>query len=119
MGLLDGDIATAIASGFDGLLLAGSLRKVTSTGRDANGDPITTTADYAVQGMREDYTAAYRAVAGIPIVDCKILLIAGLCAAAPSIGDKINIAGGWFQARNVVIDPAGATYDCQSYAVQP
>jgi hypothetical protein len=118
MGLLDGAIKKAIADGFRGKLLSGTLTKIVATGRDAsNGDPTTTTADYAFQGFREAYSAFFRAQAGIPDDDTKITLIAGLCGAAPAIGDKININGGWWQVRKVAIDPAGATYDCQCFGV--
>lgn len=117
MGLLDGDIADAIAGGFDGLLLAGTLRKTVTTGRDANGDPITATADYAVQGLEESYSALIRVVAGIPATDVKILLIAGLCGAIPAIGDKLQLGGKWFQIRVVSFDPARATVECQSFGI--
>jgi hypothetical protein len=116
---LAGPMAKAIAAGFNGKLLPGTLRKVTSTGRDGNGDPITTTDDYAVQGMQDTYGAVMRKMAGIPETDVKLLLIAGLCGAAPAIGDKVQMNGQWFQIRDVSIDPASATYECQSYAVQP
>lgn len=117
MGLLDGDIADAISAGFDGLLLAGTLRKVTTVSRDSVGDPVTTTADYTVQGLQETYSAIVRKMAGIPETDVKLLLIAGLCGAAPAIGDKVQMNGQWFQVRDVSIDPAGATYECQSFRV--
>jgi hypothetical protein len=114
---LAGSLANAIAAGFNGKLLPGTLRKVTSTGRDGFGDPTTTTADYAVQGMLDPYSAVMRKMAGIPETDVKLLLIAGLCGAAPSIGDKVQINSQWFQVRDVSIDPAGATYECQSFRV--
>jgi len=116
---LAGSLANAIATGFNGKLLPGTLRKVTTTGRDSKGDPITSTADYAVQGLQDNYSAFFRAGAGIPDDDLKILLIARLCGATPAIGDHININGGWFQVRKVAFDPAGATYECQSFSVTP
>lgn len=117
MGLLDGQIKQAIAAGFNGKLLKGTLRKITATGRAANGDPVTTTTDYACQGFREAYSAFFRAQAGIPDDDTKITLIAGLCGAAPAVEDKVNISGGWWQIRKVAIDPAGATYELQCFGV--
>lgn len=117
MGLLDGAIKKAIADGFRGTLLSGTLTKITTTGRGSNGDPTTTTANYAVQGFREAYSAFFRAQAGIPDDDTKITLIAGLCGAEPAIGDKIILSGGTWQVRKVAIDPAGATYDCQCFGV--
>lgn len=117
MGLLDGAIKGAIANGFRGKLLKGTLRKVTATGRAANGDPITTTTDYACQGFIENYDAFFRAQAGIPDDDTKIVLIAGLCGAIPSVGDKIVFSGGTWQARKFATDPAGATFELQSFRV--
>lgn len=118
MGLLDGQISQAIAAGFRGKLLSGTLTKITSTGRDGgNGDPTTTTANYPVQGFREAYSAFIRVQAGIPDDDTKITLIAGLCGSAPAIGDKIILSGGTWQVRKVAIDPAQATYDCQCFGV--
>ncbi|TGU44637.1 hypothetical protein EN788_22230 [Mesorhizobium sp. M2D.F.Ca.ET.145.01.1.1] len=114
---LAGSLANAIAAGFNGKLLSGTLRKVTTTGRASNGDPVTSTADYAVQGLQDNYSAFFRANAGIPDDDLQILLIARLCGAAPAIGDRININGGWFQVRKVGFDPAGATFDCQCFSI--
>lgn len=117
MGLLDGQIRAAIAKGFNGKLLSGTLRKVTTTGRDANGDPITTTTDYACHGFVDDYSAITRMAAGIPATDSRVTLIAGLCAAEPAIGDKVLVSGQWWQVRAVSKDPAGATFELQSFRV--
>ena len=114
---LAGSLANAIAAGFRGKLLPGTLRKVTTASRDSKGDPVTTTADYAVQGLQDTYSAIMRKMAGIPETDVKLLLIAGLCGAAPAIGDKVQMNGQWFQVRDVSIDPASATFECQSYKV--
>jgi len=114
---LAGSLANAIAAGFRGKLLPGTLRKNTTASRDSVGDPIVTTADYAVQGLQETYSAVIVAMGGVPATDVKLLLIAGLCAAAPAIGDKVQMNGQWFQVRDVKIDPAGATYECQSFKV--
>lgn len=114
---LEGKLAAALAKGFAGKLLTGTLRKVTTSGRDAHGDPISGTADYPVQGFVDNYSAMTRAAAGIPMEDSKIVLIAGLCGAAPAIGDKVQLQGQWWQVRAVAIDPAGATYELQSYRV--
>lgn len=117
MGLLDGDIADAIASGFDGLLLAGTLTKTTVTGRDGYGDAVTTTAQYPVQGFLEAYGALMIVAAGIPATDVKMTLIAGLCGAVPAMQDKVSLGGTVYQLRNVAIDPAGATYTCQAFRI--
>ncbi len=119
MGLLDGEIKRAIAAGFRGKLLSGTLTKITTTGRNpANGDPVTTSATYPVQGFRDVYSQFYRASAGIPDDDVRITLIAGLCGAEPAIGDKVTISGGIWQVRKIGgVDPAGATFDLQCFSV--
>lgn len=113
-------IPKAIADGFRGKLLKGTLIKVNTTGRDpTNGDPVTTTASYPVQGFRDVYSQFYRAQAGIPDEDVRITLIAGLCGAEPAIGDKVTIAGGTWEVRKIGgVDPAGATFDLQCFAVK-
>jgi hypothetical protein len=115
MGLLDGDIADAIAGGLAGLLLTGTLQKTTVTGRDSYGDPIYTTSTAAVQGFLDTYSAIMIAAAGIPATDTRIILIAGLCDAAPAIADKVTLGGVTYQIRNIARDPANATYDCQAF----
>jgi hypothetical protein len=117
---LAGSLANAIAAGFRGKLLPGTLTKNTTTSRDSVGDPVVTTASYDVQGLVENYDAVMRAKAGIPATDSKITLIAGLCGAAPSIGDQITFNSGVYsgqswRVRDVAIDPAGATFEAQSY----
>lgn len=118
MGLLDGQIKNAIASGFRGKLLTATIRKETVTSRDANGDPVTTATNYAAQGARSDYSAFYKKQAGIPDDDVQIILIAGLCDAVPERGDQVKISGAWYQVRRVKIDPASASYELQSFSIE-
>lgn len=120
MGLLDSDIAGEIAAGFDGLLLAGTLTKITPDSRDpANGDVIPgTSTNYAVQGFIDAYSDFTRLAAGIPATNSKVTLIAGLCAAEPAVGDEVTLGGKLWHLLNVDIDPASATYICQGQVVQ-
>lgn len=115
MGLLDGDIADAVAAGFDGLLLTGTLQKSTVTDRDEYGDPVYSTSSFAVQGFLDTYSAIMIAAAGIPATDTRIILIAGLCDAVPAIADKVTLGGVVYQIRNIARDPANATFDMQCY----
>jgi hypothetical protein len=114
---LEGKLAAALAKGFNGKLMPVILRKVVTSGRDAHGDPITTTQDFAGQGFPDSYSAIVMAAAGIPATDSKIILIAGLTAAEPAVGDKVLVRLNWFQIRNVVVDPARATFECQCFKV--
>ncbi len=114
-------IRTAIASGFKGQLRTGTLRRPGySSGVDSFGDPIPGTATtYECQGIREDYTALYKAEAGIPDEDVRILLIGGLVSVEPVQGDQIFIESKWHEVRRVEsIDPAAASYTLQCFEIR-
>lgn len=113
-------IKTALAAGFRGKLKPGTLRRlVPGAGVDAHGDPKPGTAPiWGFEGIRESYDAAYRARAGIPQTDCRILIIAGLIGTDARQGDQLFIEGRWHQVRKIEdIDPAGATITLQCYEI--
>lgn len=119
MGLLDGEIKKAIAAGFKGKLLTGTLRRVAYGNLDSKGDPAVTSADYTFEGFRDNFTAFYAAQAGIPVTDARILIIAGSILVAPKKDDKVLISGEWYQLRRVVeVDPAGATYTMAGFSIE-
>ncbi len=113
-------IRTAIAAGFKSQLRTGSLRRPGfSSGVDSFGDPIPASATtYTCEGIREEYSKSYKAEAGIPDEDVKILLIGGLVSVEPLRGDQIFIESKWHEVREVMIDPAAATYECQSFEIR-
>lgn len=118
MALLDGQIRNAIAAGFKGRLLKGALtRTVPGGGLDEHGDPVApTTLTYPCEGFVESFSAFYRAQAGIPDTDVKILLIAGLIDTVPTKDDRVTFRGTTYQIRRVLdIDPAQASYTLQGY----
>lgn len=118
MALLDGQIRAAIASGFNGRLLSGTVtRTIPGGGLDANGDPIApTTATFATQGFVEKFSAFYRSQAGIPDTDVKITLIGGLTGVEPIKDDRVTLRGVTYQIRAILeIDPAQASYTLQGY----
>jgi hypothetical protein len=116
---LESAVAQAIASGFKGLLLTGTIRRETVTGNTDEGDPIVSFKDYPFEGIRDAFSAQYAAAAGIPVTDVRILIIAGLCPIAPNQDDKIKIGGSWYQVRRVTeIDPATASYTLAGYAIK-
>jgi|GEM_PF-3475244 len=111
-------IASAVASGFKGQLMTGTIRRETIGSLDENGDPVVTSQDYAFEGIRDNFSAQYAAAAGVPVTDARILIIAGLCPIVPSQDDKIKISGAWYQVRRVTsIDPANATYTLAGFAI--
>ena len=116
--MLDGQIRSAIASGFKGRLLTGTLTRTTpGGGLDKYGDPIApSTSTFRCEGFVETFSAFYRAQAGIPDTDVKILLIAGLIDTVPVKDDRVTFRGVTYQIRRVLdIDPAKATYALQGY----
>lgn len=121
MGLLDGDLAKAIYAGFKGKLLKGVIRQETVVGTlDANGDPVARTFPRTnIQGFTDEYSAAFKAAAGIPDTDLKVCFFA---QSAPNItptkDDKIMFKNTWYQVRKAAIDPADALWICQSFRIQ-
>jgi hypothetical protein len=115
---LESAISQAIASGFKGLLLTGTIRRETVGSLTDEGDPVTTFTDYPFEGIRDNFSAYYAATAGIPVTDARILIIAGLCPIIPAQDDKIKIGGAWYQVRRITeIDPATATYTLAGFAI--
>lgn len=120
---LESQIKKQVAAAFRGRLLIGTLRRVSASSQDANGDLVPgAPATYAFEGIRESYSARYRAQAGIPEQDVQFLVLLGsvLPVIIPQQGDQIRLSNtGWHQIREIPeIDPAGATAKCQCYAIE-
>lgn len=116
--MLESQIRNEIAKGFKGRLLKGSLTRSTpGGGLDSYGDPVAvTTRSYPCEGIVESFKATFRAIAGIPDTDVKILLIGGLVEVEPQKDDRITFRGVTYQVRQILeIDPANATYVLQGY----
>lgn len=119
-------LKTRIAAGFHGQLLTGTLRQVTAgSGVDEFGDAIGDGyEDFEFEGIVDTYTAFYRAQAGIPDTDVRVLVIAGSVSAKPRKGDKVRMrspatgAQTWFEVIAVSGDPAGASFDLQSREIE-
>lgn len=119
---LSSQIKKQVASALRGRLLSGTLRRDVPASLDSYGDPVPgTAAEYSFEGIRETYSARYRAQAGIPAEDVSFLVILGsvVPATTPAQGDHIKLENtDWHCVREVPeMDPAGATAKCQCYAV--
>lgn len=117
--ILDGSIRKAIGQAFKGALLTGTLSRETQGAVDEYGDPIPGAPEtYAVEGFISQYDEAYRATAGIPLTDSKVVLILENCATQPLKDDLVSFPG-WntFKVRNVKIDPDKASAVCQSFQI--
>ncbi|QIG75284.1 hypothetical protein EVC29_055 [Rhizobium phage RHph_Y52] len=115
---LEGQIAKAIAKGFKGKLLKGVLtRNVPGGTLDSYGDPVgSSTQTFSFEGFAENFTAFYRANAGIPDGDVSILFIAQTLSTVPTKDDRVTLRGVTYQLRQLVeADPAGATYRFAGY----
>lgn len=118
MGMLDGQIKKAIAAGFKGKLLKGSLvRQVRSSTKDEYGDPVSTTpTTFKFEGLRENWSSFFRTSVGINDTDVGILIIAGSTNTQPQKDDVITLSGKEMVVRKIAeIDPAGATYRVACY----
>lgn len=119
--LLDGAIARIVAGAFRGKLKVTTLRKPgRAGGLDDNGDAIPAPATtYSCEGYTDEYTAYFRAVAGIPQTDSKVCIIAGSLprGIAPGRDDQVYVGGKWYQLREANTDPATALWECQAYEI--
>lgn len=112
-----------LAAGFKGKLLTGALTRPTASTVNEYGDEVPgAPLVFSVQGAADQYSAYYRATAGIPQTDSKVIIIAGLTTpqTEPQKDDYIQFPNfPLFQVREVMTDPARAHYDCQSSKVNP
>lgn len=122
---LDGPLANAIHKGFAGKLLQGTLtRSSAGTSTDENGDPVgSSVSTYTFEGLVDTFSDQFRAQAGIPDGDVKILIIANSISVQPDKDDKVEIARSSgsqkFQIRKLLdVDPARATYTCQGFPLK-
>lgn len=116
---LENQIRNEIAKGFKGRLLKGVLRRATNSGTvDSRGDPtLRTYTTYNMEGFVDVYTAFYKAQAGIPASDVKILIIAGSLSIEPRKDDQVQFRGTWYQVRQLGTDPGIATWELQSFKI--
>lgn len=124
MGLLDGDLASAIYEGFKGRLLSGNAYRsgaALSSGEDEFGDPTDTDRQsWAVQGFIESYSRHTRAQAGIPDSDVKVSLFSQSAPDyVPKKDDLVALTGATVRWVRLVggpldIDPAGALWTLQA-----
>jgi hypothetical protein len=126
MGLLDGQLASAIYAGFKGKLLIGSFRQATvpaSGALDSYGDPIDAGyVDTPCQGFADEYSAFYRAQAGIPDDSVKVCIFAkSMPGITPAKDDKVKLTQAgvatWYQVRSVATDPATALWTLESFTI--
>lgn len=119
---LESQIAKAVYAGFRNRLLKATFRRVSagvSAGLDEHGDAIDFgPVDYTCRAYRESYSAFYRAQAGIPDSDCRIVVLARSLSVTPQVDDMIYLQAQWWQVRAVDTDPATAIYDLRCFAVE-
>lgn len=119
---LEAQIKKQVAAAFRGKLIRGTIRRAGDASLDEFGDPVPGAHEtFAFEGIRESYSALYRAQAGIPAEDVKFLVLLGSVrpATVPRQGDHIRFTNTpWHMIREIPeIDPAGATSACRAYAV--
>jgi hypothetical protein len=116
---LESRIAKQLYRGLKGKMLRGTLRRQVPASLDSYGDHTSATINtYAFEGIREDFSAYYKAQAGIPATDVKILVLAQSITVTPQKDDLLQIRDAWYCVRTVLaIDPANATVQLQCFAV--
>lgn len=126
MALLTGDLAKKVFKAFKGKLLTGLIRQTVtpdSGALDDLGDPLDSApVDTAIEGFTEDYSAYFRATAGIPDTDTKVNIFAESCPGLiPSKDDKVKLIGRfgaqWYQLRSAATDPATALWVCRAFPI--
>lgn len=121
---LEGALKRKIAAGFAGRLTRGRLRRVGSSTMDEAGDLEESSAStFTFEGIRESFSATFRAQAGIPEKDVSILILLGSLVpeTTPLPDDEVYLGAPWqkwHKLRSILeIDPAGASAKCQAYEI--
>lgn len=120
--LLEGKLKTKIAAAFNGKLTRGTIRRETPTGVNSGGspnNPTVTTAGF--NGIRESFSAFYKAQANIPETDVSILILLGSTTIEPKQDDLVYLDKPWYKwhkvRRVLTVDPAQASMKVQAYEV--
>lgn len=115
--LLDGGLARLIGRAVNNLMLDGVLTRGVSTTADERGNPEETDDEFPCRGFTENYSATYRATAGIPSTDLAVNILAASIATTPMIDDRVTMRGATYRIRSVTTDPAHALWVCQAFQV--
>ena len=119
--LLPMEIANIVANAFRGVLMTGTLRREVVVGIDSFGDALpASSVSFSIQGIRDNFSAYFMTMNGIPATDVKIMLIVNLTTpfTLPVQDDLIFIRDEWHKVRKVLaIDPASASIDLQCFRV--
>lgn len=117
-------VRKAIAKGFRGRLLKGTVRRRSTILNEFHDVETLTYTDYSFDGMREFFDAQYQTLALIPATDVKILVILGSLAITPTQEDLVQIppipgaTGVWHKVRRILsIDPASASMSLQAFPI--
>jgi hypothetical protein len=109
MSLLDGSLRAVFGAAFAPLLLDGTLHVAV---KDADGGMILPPVfiDVPVKGHRDEIGDRQRADWGVPDRAVRLIVLQAGVAAAPTLDDKITLAGGRWRIGTVDSDPAGAAW---------
>lgn len=116
MGLLDGGLQAVFAGAFGPLFLDGTLHVATTT-PDGEGGVTRTFENKPVKGMVDSYSDAYRAAAGIPETDVRLIVLQHGVGAAPDTDSEITLRGARYRIMTVGQDPAQAAWTIQGRPV--
>ena len=114
-------INKSVTKSLKGRLACGVLTRSVATTVNDFGDPsITEKQTFPFEGLRSDFSALYRAQAGIPDTDVQILILAGTLKTTPQKDDVLELGGRRYRTRKIItVDPAGATFTLQAFCLEP
>jgi hypothetical protein len=104
------DIAQMVNDTFAGNLIPLTLTKVTEGGTDEYGNPTTTTADHAGEGVRSNWKATVAVARGYPLEAVKIIVLQNGTTPEPTLIDKITIMSNTYRIIDIQKDPVDATW---------
>lgn len=116
----------AIFAGFKGKLRTGIIRyRAAPSGTDAHGRPTGGgIIDQPLEAFDDQYSAATRALAGIPATDLKVCIFAASLPAGFKPGKDMMvrldkpIGAVWYQLRGADTDPATALWTCPAFEIE-
>ena len=120
-GILDG-LAATVYRAFENKLDLGTLRQEQGGIQNDLGDKVRSeVVEYPCQGFTDKYNDVFRARAGIPEGDVKVMIFGASLPAGvrPGKDDKVMMNAAWWQIRKAETDPATALWECQSFSIPP
>ena len=109
MELLNGGLQRLFGRAFGAIYLDATLHKVTLT-KTPSGGFTASYADHAAKVMIDDWSETYRARAGIPTTDIRILVLEDRMSVSPTGDDEITVRGKRYRITGPVREDEAQTH---------